>query len=245
MTLQQNLDCWPYNRYILYTERSKLLWFFSLGKFKAQRLPYRCSVTTYCHSHGDQRQQCLALFWPHSVQFSMSLRSTFLIPLHPRKYTDYMKVVPIPDGPSHSSTCCQCHQFKYRTVDRWTGTGYNTSVSHFRVLIKSVHLAGTQYVFGNNFVYQESFRLDNPKRWKCMFANKLQLLATPPKNLLKASHQLQRLLTSQHFRGTWDNFSSADVNPVPSLPLWDHGKMRVQLQSPFSSDESNPSSLEI
>lgn len=144
-----------------------------------------------------------------------------------------------------SSTCCQCHQFKYRTVDRWTGTGYNTSVSHFRVLIKSVHLAGTQYVFGNNFVYQESFRLDNPKRWKCAFANKLQLLATPPKNLLKASHQLQRLLTSQHFRGTWDNFSSADVNPVPSLPLWDHGKMRVQLQSPFSSDDSNPSSLEI
>lgn len=102
MTLQQYLDCWLYNRYILYTERSKLLWFFSLGKFKAQRLPYRCSVTTYCHSHGDQRQQCLALFWPHSVQFSMSLRSTFLIPLHPRKYTDYVKVVPIPDGPSYS-----------------------------------------------------------------------------------------------------------------------------------------------
>lgn len=59
-------------------------------------------VTTYCHSHGDQRQQCLALFWPHSVQFPKSLRSTFLIPLHPRKYMDYMKAVPIPDGPSHS-----------------------------------------------------------------------------------------------------------------------------------------------
>lgn len=102
MTLQQYLDCWPYNKYILYTERRKLLWFFSLGKFKAQRLPFRCFVTTYCHFQGDQREQCLALFWPHSAQFSMSLRSTFLIPLYPRKYTDYMKAVPIPDGPSHS-----------------------------------------------------------------------------------------------------------------------------------------------
>ena len=52
-----------------------------------------------------------------------------------------------------------------------------------------------------------------------MFANKLQLLETPPKNLLKALHQLQGLLTTQYFRGTWDKLWSANVNPVPSLPL--------------------------
>ena len=45
-----------------------------------------------------------------------------------------------------------------------------------------------------------------------MFANKSQLLTTPQKDLLNALHQLQGVLTAQHFRGIWDNFSSAGIN---------------------------------
>lgn len=130
--------------------------FFFLGNFLSPKLSYGCSVTTDFHFHDDRRQQSSALFWSHSVQSSMSLSAVFLIPLHLRKHMGCTKALSIPGGPSHSLACvvsaiCSNTELLIRGWEPCC----NTSVSHFRVFIKALNVAGTQYIFDNNFYYKE------------------------------------------------------------------------------------------
>lgn len=79
---------------------------------------------------------------------------------------------------------------------------------------------------------------------KCVFANKLQLLATPPKSVKGFTSAAKITYHPTLQRNMGQPFICRCVNPTLSSSV-NHGKMRVNFNHHFSSDESNPSSLEI
>lgn len=94
----------------------------------------------------DQSPSSSALSWPCGVQSSIRLSTAFLVPWHPGKDTGFGRADPSPKDP-----CALYLAPVVRDIcshaELLTG-GWdpccNTSISHFRVFIKALHIADTQ-----------------------------------------------------------------------------------------------------